>query len=87
MAAILLTLDDALNKSSEIVAEIHRNNCGRRFVRAESVVVARGSYSDTEQILILVNRLYDSREEELELQVILGVLAGVEKVLARVGGN
>ena len=85
MAAVLLALDNAFNESAEVVAEIHRNDSRRSLVSAESVVVACGSYGDTEQILILVNRLYDSCEEELELQVILGILAGIEKILAGVG--
>ena len=54
---------------------------------AETVVVAGGGYCGAEEVLILVDRLDDGGEEELEGEVILGVLARREKVLAGICGE
>ena len=51
------------------------------------MVVACGSYGNSEQILILIDSLNYSREEKLELNIILGMLAGRKQVFACVGGN
>ena len=76
MADVLLTVDNGFHHLAEVVAEIDGHDRGRRLVRAETVVVARGGDRRPEQILILVDRLDDSGEENQKLQVILGVLAG-----------
>ena len=51
------------------------------------MVVACGSDGDTEQILILVNTLDDSSEEEEELCVFLRQLARLQQVLSGIGGD
>ena len=84
VADIVLAVDDCLYHFAEVVAEINRHNSGRCLVSAESVVVARGGYGGPEQILVFVDSLYDSREEKLEGDVVLGVLTGTEEVLAEV---
>ena len=84
VAHIVLAVDDSLYHLAEVISEVNGHDCGRRLVSAESVVVARGSYGSSEQILILVDSLYDSREEKLEGDVVLGVLTGTEEVLAEV---
>ena len=49
------------------------------------MIVAGGRDGDAEQILVLMHRLDDSREEQQELQVFLGALAGAEQVFAGIG--
>ena len=70
----------SVENCGQLVAEEHRDNCGRSFVRAESVVVACGRDGDAEQILIVVNSFDNRAEEQQELCVLIGGLAGGEKV-------
>ena len=78
---------DRVEDRGQLVAEEDGDDGRRRFVRAEAVVVARGGDGDAQQILILVDALDDRGEEEQELRVLLRQLAGLEQVLARVGGD
>ena len=71
----------------QLIAEEHGDDSGRRFVCAETVVVAGGGDGDAEQILIIVNRLNDGAQEQQELRVLIGSVARLEKVYAGVGGN
>ena len=80
-------LFDGLKHCGKLVAEEHRNNCGRRFVCTEAVIVSGGCSRKTEQILIIVNRLYNGTQEKQELGVFIRSLAGSEKVYAGIGGN
>ena len=82
VAHIVLPVDNRLYHLAEVVTEINRHDCGRSLIGAESVVIARGCYGSSEQILVLVDSLNDRREEELEGDVVLGVLSGAEEVLA-----
>ena len=49
------------------------------------MVVARRSDCNSQQILVFVYRFDNGCQEELELEIVLGILAGVEKVFTRVG--
>ena len=71
----------------KLVADEHRNDSRRRFVRAQTVVVAGRRDRDAEQILILVNRLDNGGQEQQELCVLARILARLKQVLACVGGN
>ena len=48
-----------IENGTQLVAEEHRNDSGRRLVCAEAVVVARSRNRNSEQILVLVNRAYN----------------------------
>ena len=78
---------DGLQYRVQLVAEEHGDHRGRRLVCAEAVVVARRGNGYTEQILIIVYRLDDSAEEEQELSVFIGSIAGGQQVLSLVGGD
>ena len=51
------------------------------------MVVAGAGHRDAQQILVLIHALDDSRQKQQELGVFLRLLAGVQQVLARVGGE
>ena len=86
-AVIRLTLVDSIQYFGQFIAEEHRNYRGRRFVRAQTVVVTGGRDRDTEKILMLVNRLNNSTKEKKELSVFVGMFAGLEKVYPFIGGK
>ena len=69
----------------KIGAEEHRDDCGRRFVRAETVVVACGGDGDTQHILIFIDRLDNGAQEEQKLSVLIGGFARLKQVYAGVG--
>ena len=59
----------------------------RRLLRAEPVVVAREGHRAAQQLLILVHALDERGEEQQELGVLAGGLAGGEEVLAGIGAR
>ena len=67
----------------QLVAEEHGDDGRRRFVGAQTVIVARGGDRDAQQILILVHRLDDGAQEQQELRVLVRGLARLEQVDAR----
>ena len=69
----------------QLVAKEDGNHGGRRFVGAKTVVVACGGNRNSQQILIIVNRLDDGAQKQQELRVFIGGLAGRQKVLSRIG--
>ena len=79
-AALLELLEDV----GEHVAEEHRDDGRRRFVRAEAMVVARAGDRRTEQALELVHGAEHGGAEDQELHVVVRRVAGIEQVGARV---
>ena len=69
----------------KLLTEEHGNDCGRRFISAETVVVAGGRNGKAQQLGVFVNALYDRGEECEELHVLHRRLAGIEQVLSVVG--
>lgn len=51
------------------------------------MIVARAGDAQAKQILILVHRFNDSRQEQQELRVLHRRRAGIQQVFALVGGN
>ena len=76
---------DALQDLRELVAHVDGDDGGRRFVRAEAVVVARSCDGGAKEVCVLVDRLYDGAEHREEYGVLVRIGAGVEEVLAAVG--
>ena len=56
-ALVIGTLFDCVKHFLQLFADEHGNDSRRGFVCAETVIVAGAGNRDTEQILILVNRL------------------------------
>ena len=76
-----------VDDGGQLVADIHGDDGGRRFVRAQTVIVARAGDADAQQILILVHGLDDRRQEQQELRVLHRRRARIEQIFAPVGGN
>ena len=74
--ALLHLLDDFV----EHVAQVDRDDGGRGFVGAEAVVVAGRGDGSTEETLVQVDGADDRGAEGEELGVLVGVVAGLEKV-------
>ena len=68
-----------------LVADKHRDDRRRRFISAETMIVARGRRGDSQKILMLIYRLNDRAHEQKERHVARRILAGIQKVLARIG--
>ena len=80
---VLRTGLDGIKDRLQLIADEHGDDSRRRLVRAQTVIVACGCNRDAEQILILVNSLDNSGQEQDELGVLARVLARLEQVLAR----
>ena len=85
VSLIVRTLFNRLYYLFKLVAYEHGNDSRRSFVCAESMVVSRACGGDTEKVLILVNRLYNSDKEKQELCVFVRSSAGIEQILSLIG--
>ena len=79
-ALVRLVLLERLENGGQLVAEEHRNYCGRCLVSAETVVIARGSDRETEQTLVVVYCLNYCAEEYEELCIVMWGIAGGKQV-------
>ena len=70
-----------------LVTQEDGHHGGRRFVGAQTVVVAGGGHGQPQQILIVVHGLYHRAQEQQELRVLVGCLAGSQQVHAGIGGH
>lgn len=84
-AVVRLAGCNRIEDAGELVAQEHREDGGRRFVRAEAVVVAGGGNRNPQQVLIIIDSLDDGGEEQQELGIFLWGFAGFEKIQAGVG--
>ena len=82
---IVALTDDGVDDALQLGAEEDGDDGRRRFLRAETVIVAREGDGAAQQLLILVHALDEGGEEEQEHGVLAGRFAGGEQILARVG--
>ena len=82
VALVGLALDDGLDDAVELVAQEDGDDCGRCLVGAQTVVVTGRGNADAQHLLVIVHSGDDAGEEDEELQVLLGGVAGIEQVLA-----
>ena len=59
----------------ELVSEIYRDYCRRRLVSAEPVVITRRCNGNTQNIGIIIYRLYYRSQKQQELHIMLRLLA------------
>ena len=78
---------DGFQHGGEFVSHKDRDNCRRRLVRSQSVIVSCGCHGYTHQILIIIDRLDNSHQKYQELGILRRCSAGIQKVLARIGDN
>ena len=78
---------DGVQNGGQLIPQEDRDHGGRRFVGAQPVVVSGRCNRGPQQPLIVVHRLDHCRQEQQELGVFMGRLAGREQVHARVGGE
>ena len=84
LGVVRLVLLDRLEDSFKLFADEHRNDGGRRFVRTETVIVSGSRNGYAEQLLIIIDRLDHGDEEQKELRVLVGSVAGLEQVYSGV---
>ena len=81
----LRTADDGLHDGIQFVTQEDGEDCGRCFGSAQTVIVAGKCHRSPQEVLILVHALDKGRQEQQELGVLAGSLAGLEEVFAGVG--
>ena len=84
---VIRAIHQRMDDCGQLVADIHGDDGGRRLIRAQAMIVARAGDAQAKQILILVHRFNDSRQEQQELCVLHRRRAGIQQVFALVGGN
>ena len=80
-------VDDGVHNSGQLIPQEHGDNSGRSLLSAQPVIVARVGHGAAQQVLILVHALDEGRQEQKEPGVLAGGGAGLEEVVARVGGE
>ena len=78
---------DSFKNIGQFVAQEHRNDGRRRFVRAQAMIVARRGDGNSQQILMLIHSLDHRAQEQQELRVFKRRGTGLQQVLAVIGGN
>ena len=78
---------NGIQHSGQLIAQKDRDHGGRRFIGSQSVVVSGRCDRSSQQSLIVVHRLNDSRQKQQELGIFVGGLAGREQVDAGIGGK
>ena len=81
-ARILVASDERVHDGAQLVAEEDGHDGRRRLVRAKTVVVARRGDGHAQELLAVIDRRDDAREDHEEAQVLHGALAWVEEVLS-----
>ena len=81
--ALLQLLEDV----GEHVAEEDGQNRGRRFIRAEAVIVPRARDARAQQTLPPIDRAQDGRAEDQELHVVVRRVARTKQVVAELVGQ
>ena len=76
---------NGLQNRSQLVAQEHRDDGGRRLVSAQPVIVARAGDRDAQQILMFVHRLDHRAQDQEELCVVLRRFARLQQVDAGIG--
>ena len=87
LAHILFVSFQSVKNCGKLVAQEHRNNGRWGFICAQAVVVTCACNRDTEQILILVNRLDNGTKEQKELCIFAWRFARLQQVSACVCGK
>ena len=65
-------INDGIHDSAQLSPKENRDNSRRRFLRAETVVVAGGCHGGPQHILILINALDKGCQKQEELRVLPG---------------
>ena len=84
---VVVFVDDGVDDALKLGAEEDGDDGRGRFLRAETVIVAREGDGAAQQLLIFVHALDERGEHQQEHGVLARRLAGGEEVLARVGGK
>ena len=74
-----------MNHLGELVPQEDRDHRRGCLLGAQTVVVARGGHGGPQKPLVFVHALDKGRQEQQELGILAGSLAGLEEVLACVG--
>ena len=87
LALILVAVYDGIQYACQLIAQEYGDYSGRSFVSTQSVVIARSCNARSQNVLIVVNSLDDSSQEQQELCVLSRCLSGLQQVYARVCGK
>ena len=84
VAAVML---DGIQNFHQLLAKVDRKNGGRRFIRAQAVVIAGARDRNPEQCLIIVHCTDDGGQKQQKLRVFKRRFARLKKVDSRVGAQ
>ena len=84
---VFLTADDRLENSRQLIAEEHGQHSRGGFVTAETAIVAGIGHAAAQHVLIFIHALNKRGEEQQELCVLTGGIAGLEEILTTVGAQ
>ena len=78
---------DGLENLCQLVSEEDGDDCGRRFVRAEPVVIAGCRHGQAQKILVVIHRLDYGAQKQEELRIFIGGLSRRKQVCPVIRGH
>ncbi len=78
---------DTVYDRAQLIAEIRRDNGGRRFVRTQTVIVPRRRDACAQNALIIVHRRKHAGKNEHEQRIFFGLFTGIQQVQTGIGGK
>ena len=78
---------DSFKNRIQFIAEKNGHNRGRCFACTEAAIISCSRNRNSEQILIIVHRFYNSAKEQQKLCVFIGRCTRRKQILSRIGGN
>ncbi len=79
--------DDLADHVVQLVAQEDGDDGGRRLLGTQAVLVAGVGGGAAQQVGVLIHRLHDAGEDQQELEIFVGGIAGIQQILAVVGAQ
>ena len=84
---VVLAFDDLIDQVLQLRAQENGNDGGRGLLCAQAVLVAHVGGGLAEQVGVVVDGGDDAGEDQHKLQIIFGVIAGLEEVFTQIGAH
>ena len=76
-----------IHNGGQLIAQEHGDDGGRRFVRAETVIVAGVGGAHAQKARVLIHRLHHRGEHEQEHPVLLRIAARLQQIMPGIRGQ
>ena len=79
--------DQLLDHIFQLLSKEYRDDCRRRFIRSQPVIIARVSRRLPQKIRVFIHRFQDTRKHQQELDILMRRLSWLQQVLPIICGK